>query len=76
MWCRWQYRNPCCHFPVTLNSETHVSSFYVLMIFGLMTKGSEHLTFEGRLTYEERAGIILVWRREGSEEILYIYINT
>lgn len=38
--------------------KLNVSCFYVLMISDLMTKVLEHLTFEGWLTYEERAGIV------------------
>lgn len=35
-----------------------MSSASVLIISDLMTKRLEHLTFEWRLTYEERAGIV------------------
>lgn len=39
-----------------LISPTSAAS--VLIIFDLMTKRLEHLTFEWRLTHEERAGIV------------------
>lgn len=41
-----------------LSIQKIMSASSLLMVSALMNKGLEHLTFEGKLTYEERAGIV------------------